>query len=532
MIREKAAVYFLGLGHKTLKWCFTLSSVMLLSAWIWPAVVNAASIEVSLVTSERDLATGKRSMVPVSDASHPTVQLFAISGNRLLPSSASGLASVAKITASGGIAAFQNIGTGEYLLQVVAEGFIGAKKTVTVSGEAAEKVIMELRRPIDLGSPSLPRESFSGVNYAFGCNVVSLIFAQWQGQNTWTDALRQASISAATNGMNAFTSQAPEEAHFTSHVESLGTYTVTAPIGDTCGIANVWIGDILTQMGYTSGTVTERATQLARDRAAAACGSSPMCNSCGLQNSGFLFFIAREFSSPGSVGGWNCSGVFEISYFGRSDETVVYIHEIGHAFGTNDEYCTNLGGNNGMYCCGWPSGSNWGCTATGGCLAASNNNCDPLCGQNCTPSSGFTDCQDSCPASNCTTHTPCVMDGGATETFCNTSRKQLGWVDTDCDGALNCLETSCATDPNKLGSFPSGANCPARYSGIFVDSGAGGIQNGTSLFPFATVLQGYNAASAGSDINIRSGSYPEVINMNKRVNLKRWGCSGSATVGH
>jgi hypothetical protein len=390
-----------------------LFSILFLFAWTWPAFCDAASIEVSLVTSGRDLLTGNNSLVPVGDASRASVQLFKSSGAGLSPSSGLGLTAVATMAASQGTARFQGIIIGEYFLQVVAEGFIVGKKTISVKDDTGAKVTMELRRPMDFGSSSATGEPFSGVQYAFGCNSVSLIFAQWQGQNTWTDALRQASINAATNGMNAFTSQAPPEAHFTSHVENLGTYTVTAPIGDTCGLASAWIGDILTQMGYTTGTVAERATQLAKDRAAAACGSNPMCSSCGPQNSGFLFFITREFSSPGNVGGWNCSGGFEISYFGRSNETVVYIHEIGHAFGTTDEYCTNLGGNNGMYCCGWPGG-NWGCTATSGCLGQANSNCDPLCGQNCTPSSGFTDCQDSCPAANCTTHTPCVMDGSAT----------------------------------------------------------------------------------------------------------------------
>jgi hypothetical protein len=471
-------------------------------------------------------------MVSVSDASRAKVQLFDKSGAGLLPFSGTGLKSVATASASQGTARFESIAAGEYFLQVAAEGFIAGKKTVSVKGDSAEKVTMELKRPVDLGSPPPPPGEFAGVRYAFGCNVVSLIFVQWQGQNFWTDALRQASMDAAANGMNSFTTQAPPQAHFSSHVESLGTYTVTAPIGDTCGDASAWIDDILTQMGFTSGTVRQRVSQLASSRAATACGSSPVCKSCGILNSGFVFFITREASSPGNVGGWNCYGDFEISYFKRSDETVVYIHEIGHAFGTTDEYCTNLGGDIGIYCCGWPGSGNWGCTDTGGCLNVANSNCDPLCGQNCTPSSGFTDCQDGCPASNCTSHIPCVMDGNDTETFCDVSRRQLGWVDTDGDGALNCLETSCATTPDDPWSYPCTADCPPWYSGIFVDSAAGPVQDGTALFPFATVFQGYNAAPAGSDINISPGFYPEVINMNKKVNLKRWGCTGQIIIGH
>jgi hypothetical protein len=419
---------------------------------------------------------------------------------------------------------------GEYLVQVNVEGYIIEKKSLNVSGDT--KVTIELRRPIDYGNGSFLEKApeYAGARYAFGCNSVSLIFAQWQNLNAWTDALRQTSIDAATHGMNAFMSQAPTWAHFVSHVENLGTYTVTKPVGDTCALGAQWIAEIMTQMGYTTGTLEEKLNQLARARANAKCGSSPLCGSCGLTNSGFLFFIARENSGSG-VGGWNCGGTYQISYFGNSDDPVVYIHEIGHAFGTNDEYCTNLGGSNGFYCCGWPSG-NWGCSNTGGCLNVPNSNCDPLCGQNCTPGGAFTDCQDGCPSSNCTTHTPCPMDGGATETFCNVSRRQLGWVDDDCDEALNCLESNCGTSPNSIRSFPATSDCPAKYSGIFVDGSAGATQNGTALYPFNTLLKAYNAATDGADINIMSGTYPETIDMTKRIQLKKWGCGSAPVIGN
>jgi hypothetical protein len=496
--------------------------LLLISISALSVPVSADTLDVILVTSERNVTTGVRTTVPVDDVTKADIRLF--------NTSAKSSSAMAEVTADKSMARFSRISSGEYLLQVMIEGFIIEKKKLAVSGDT--KTTVELRRPIDFGNGDLPGKApeYAGARYAFGCNSVSLIFAQWQGLNSWTDALRQISVNAATQGMNAFMSQAPESAHFVSHVENLGKYTVTKPVGDTCGLGMEWIREILTQMGYTTGTDTEKLNQLARARGNALCGSNPRCGSCGLNNSGFLFFIARENSGT-NVGGWNCGGTYQISYFGNSDETGVYMHEIGHAFGTNDEYCTNLGGNNGFYCCGWPSG-NFGCSNTGGCLNVANSNCAPACGQNCTPGSTFTDCQDGCPASNCTNHTPCVMDGGNSGIFCETSRRQMGWVDDDCDEALNCLETDCGTAPNNIGSFPAASDCPAQYSGIFVDSNAGTTQNGTSLYPFSTVLKAYNAATEGVDINIRPGTYPETLDMSKRLQLRKWGCGSAPVIGN
>jgi len=486
-------------------------------------------LNVVLSTAERDVSTGVRAETTVVEQAKVT--LFRFEGDDLVR--------IGTDVTVGGMAWFRALPAGDYFIQVVAVGFIVEKRRVTVGEDPTESEVsvrIQLRRPIDFGQTSEPgtvAPKAAGVRYAFGCNVVTLVFVQWQKQNTWTNAERQDALQAATNGMNAFVAQAPSEAHFSANVESRGTYTVTAAVGDECSEADVWVEDVLGQMGYTAGTVVDKANALATDRAAAVCGASPLCASCGIQNSGFLFFIARENASPSPVGGWNChKGAYEVSYFGRSDNEEVYVHEIGHAFGTTDEYCTDFGGTIGWYCCGWPGG-NWGCDAVGGCLAGENGNCEPVCGQDCDDSPGvFLDCQDGCPAANCTTqHTPCVMDGGATLTFCEFSRRQIGWVDSDCDGSLDCLESDCGSDPNRLGSRPLASDCVGSpYSGIFVDGAALGPVYGTELFPYHTVTEGYNAAAPGQDVNIAGGSYNEQPDMTKAVTLKLWGC-GNVVIG-
>lgn len=415
---------------------------------------------------------------------------------------------------------------GEYLLQVLVPLFLPEKRKFHLTSDLTFD--FQLRRPMDYGNGPLSLEpKYAGSRHAFGCNSVSLIFVQWSGGNTWDNTLRGNALDAARSGMSDFEAQAPPGAKFRSHVENLGTYTVTSPVGNTCGEAEAWIDEVLDDMGYTSGTVSSRLDTLAQARAGILCGRVPYCQSCGLESSGFLFFIARNSSDPGGVGGWNCGGGrFQISYFGRSDDPEVYTHEIGHAFGTTDEYCTQLS-DFGWYCCGWVGG-NWGCDATGGCLSGTNDNCDPVCGQDCDPNTaGTQDCRDGCPLANCTSHTPCTMDGGSSTTFCAASRKQLGWQDTDGDGYPDCLETDCGTSPTSYSSRPT---CIQPYD-VYVDGNYTGAELGTMANPFNTVREGNDYCRDGDTLNIRNGPFDETLIMDKDIDVEKWGTGADVVIG-
>ncbi len=424
--------------------------------------------------------------------------------------------------------AFQVAGLaeGDYLMQVIVPGFLIEKRRFFLSSDLGFE--LKLRRPIDFGNGPVSLESkYAGARHAFGCNSVSLIFVQWSGGSSWTNTLRGNALDAARSGMDDFENQAPPGAKFRSHVENLGTYTVSSPVGNTCGQAEAWIDEVLDDMGRTSGSVSSRLDTLARDRAEVLCGSVPYCQSCGLESSGFLFFIARNSSNPGGVGGWNCGGGrFQISYFGRSDDPEVYTHEIGHAFGTTDEYCVQLS-NFGWYCCGWTH-LDWGCDNTGGCLNVANDNCDPACGQDCFPGTpGVQDCRDGCPLANCTTHTPCTMDGSATTTFCEVSRRQMGWQDSDGDGYPDCLETDCGTNPNSYSSRP---NCIQPYD-VYVDGDWSGAELGTIANPYNTVREGHDGCHEGDTLNIKNGPFNETLTMDKEIKVEKWGAGADVVIG-
>lgn len=78
-------------------------------------------------------------------------------------------------------------------------------------------------------------------------------------------------------------------------------------------------------------------------------------------------------------------------------------------------------------------------------------------------------------------------------------------------GATTLLDSYAFGGPGDL-PLPGGA---FDYSGaIYVKAGASGTQNGTPAHPFATIVQGVNAAVGGSVVRIAGGSYPENVTLN------------------
>jgi hypothetical protein len=488
------------------------------------ADASDSSYEISVVLLEpyvtSDSPVEKYRLLETRAEAPIRIDLFRVSKDRLLKVD----------TATTTTASYQNLGLpeGEYLLQVIAAGFLPEKRRFHLKSNY--KLSIRLRRPIDYGSgppPSGGSGKGAGSPYAAGRIAVSLIFVQWSEQSTWTSSLRQLAIDAAEDGMSDFQAQAPAGAGFHSIVENAGTYTVTSPIGNECVEADLWVDEVLLAMGYSSGLLNDRLSDLAEDRRTAIYGTSSYCQICDRSSSGFLFFVTREPPDPDDVGGWNCSGRYQITYFGRSDEPVIYVHEIGHAFGTMDEYCTEFQ-SLGWYCCGWVGGpGGWGCNATDGCLQTQNDNCDPLCGEDCDDGPGFLDCQDGCPQWNCENHITCAMDGGSSTNFCPSSRLHLGWQDSDGDSYLNCLENGCGTNPNDPTSFP---DC-RPFNDVYVDGNWIGPELGTFASPYRTVAAGYQAAIPGDVLHIKNGPFNETPVLDKEVRLEKWGLDASIVIG-
>ncbi len=71
----------------------------------------------------------------------------------------------------------------------------------------------------------------------------------------------------------------------------------------------------------------------------------------------------------------------------------------------------------------------------------------------------------------------------------------------------------------------------AARSAVYVDSGASGYQDGSSADPWSTVWVGYIGATPGGTVYIDPGSYDESVTLRKPTTLRRWGTSGTVTIG-
>ncbi len=94
----------------------------------------------------------------------------------------------------------------------------------------------------------------------------------------------------------------------------------------------------------------------------------------------------------------------------------------------------------------------------------------------------------------------------------------LGWSDSQRNNLYNaCMAVEI------VGGF---------YQSFYVDWAQVGPENGTISYPFNTVIEAYNAASAGDRIFVKPGAYPETIGIEKPgMLIQRWGDSGSVVIG-
>lgn len=95
------------------------------------------------------------------------------------------------------------------------------------------------------------------------------------------------------------------------------------------------------------------------------------------------------------------------------------------------------------------------------------------------------------------------------------------------DSAKNVLvSVELADDTRSLVTFTNTPRSP-----VYVDLANSGYEDGSSVFPWNTVYEGYSAAIPAANVYIKPGSYPGSIFMTKPVTLRRNATSGVVVMG-
>jgi len=283
-----------------------------------------------------------------------------------------------------------------------------------------------------------------------GSVSVNLILVQSDGTidlstEKWTADREQAVATQVVAGLDWLRSQEPAaNLSFVYHVIA-GRLDSTARTGyepvsrkaDPMGSTgeDLWVGQILTKRGYTSGDRWVRSRALANDTRRE-----------DRTDWGVNVFVVDSLAD---IDGRFADGYFAYSWIGGSHLVMTYDnqawgidrmnqvmrHEILHSFFAYDEY----------------SGSGCTCTEHRGYLDGVNGNCR------------------SCNAAA----TACVMDSN-TSAMCSNTRRQIGWTDLDGDGADDVI----GEDPVTVLDTP-----PATVCGGVLLTGQGSVVAATNRNP-------------------------------------------------
>ncbi|MCX6013565.1 MAG: hypothetical protein NTV30_09220, partial [Chloroflexi bacterium] len=234
--------------------------------------------------------------------------------------------------------------------------------------------------------------------YMIGSVTVAVIFPESNGNfdsNTenWSKSRMDTCINEITAGLNWWKSLEPE-AHLNFTIQNYyDKPTSYEPIKRPSTDQNLWINEILTGMGYTSGSYTQKVKDF----------NSYIRN---YYETDWVFTIFVVDSLNDSNGEFT-DGYFGYSYpggpfivmthdndsYGIDNMDAVTAHETGHIFYASDEY-----NNEAEY-------------------------------------SGYLNVLDDDNA------TSCIMHGGINWNICTATRGQIGWKDSDSDGILDPVDT-------------------------------------------------------------------------------------------
>ncbi len=283
-----------------------------------------------------------------------------------------------------------------------------------------------------------------------GSVSVNVILVQSDGSvdlstEKWTAEREQAVATQVAAGLDWLRSQEPAaNLSFVYHVIA-GRLASTARTGyepvsrkaDPMGATgeDLWVGQILTKMGYTSGDRWVRSRALANDTRRADRSDwgvnvfvvDSLVDGDGRFTDGYFAYAW--------IGGPHLIMTYDNQAWGIDRMNQVVRHEILHSFFAFDEY----------------SGSGCTCTEHRGYLDGVNGNC-----RSCNPAA-----------------TACVMDSN-TSAMCSNTRRQIGWTDLDGDGADDVI----GEDPVTVLDTP-----PATVCGGAVLTGQGSVVAATNRNP-------------------------------------------------
>jgi len=251
--------------------------------------------------------------------------------------------------------------------------------------------------------------------YMIGRVAVNLVLIESDGslepdQSNWTATQRQRVLDEVQAGLNWWADRRPE-AHLSFTIEDHATSPITSgyePINHSQSAEGLWIGDVLTRLGYSTGGYFSRMRTYAND--------------LRTRHHADWAFTILVVNSSGDADGAFSDGYFAYAYIGGPFLVMTYdnggygidhmdavvTHEIGHIFRALDQY----------------SSANIPCTFTSGYLGIENQNSQ---------------------YAGCTSDVSSIMRGGIAPylgtAIDSSAAGQIGWRDSDADGILDPIDT-------------------------------------------------------------------------------------------
>lgn len=251
--------------------------------------------------------------------------------------------------------------------------------------------------------------------YMIGRVAVSLVLIESDGslepdQTNWTATQRQRVLDEVQAGLNWWADRQPE-AHLSFAIEDHATTPIPSgyePINHSQSAEGLWIGDVLTRLGYSTGGYFSRMRTYA--------------NELRTRHHVDWAFTILVVNSSGDADGAFSDGYFAYAYIGGPFLVVTYdnggygidhmdavvTHEIGHIFRALDQY----------------SSANIPCTFASGYLGIENQNSQ---------------------YAGCTSNVSSIMRGGIapylSAAIDSSAAGQIGWLDGDADGILDPIDT-------------------------------------------------------------------------------------------